>query len=136
MFSDNKKPKETIDYSKNQNKISEGTKIVGNITSKGGFRIEGLVEGDVKTDGRVVVGPSGSIVGTLICDTAEFEGSFSGKLNITGTLTLKSTANINGDVVVGKLSVEPGASFDATCSMKGNVKSLGKENKNNGEKSA
>ena len=31
MFSDNKKSKETIDYSKNQNKISEGTKIIGDI---------------------------------------------------------------------------------------------------------
>ena len=65
MFSESKKPKETLDYSKNQNKISEGTKIVGDISSKGGFRIEGLVEGTVKTDGRVVVGQSGKIEGTL-----------------------------------------------------------------------
>lgn len=136
MFSDNKKPKETVDYSKNQNKISEGTKIVGDIISKGGFRIEGVIEGNVKTDGRVVVGPSGSINGTLVCDNADFEGTFSGKLDISGTLTLKSTAKIEGDVVIGKLAVEPGASFNATCSMKGGVKSLNKNSKSNGEKSA
>lgn len=134
MFADNKKPKETIDYSKNQNKISEGTKIVGDIISKGGFRIEGEVEGNIKTDGRVVVGQSGKIVGTLTCDNADFEGDFSGKLDIAGTLTLKSTAKIEGDVIIGKLSVEPGASFNATCSMKGGVKSIGKQR--NGEKSA
>ncbi len=134
MFSDNKKPKETIDYSKNQNKISEGTKIVGDIISKGGFRIEGEVEGNIKTDGRVVVGESGKIKGTLESDTAEFEGQFSGKLNITGTLTLKSTAKIEGEVHIGKLAVEPGASFNATCTMKGSVKSINKSH--NSEKSA
>ncbi len=134
MFNDSKKPKETIDYSKNQNKISEGTKIVGDIISKGGFRIEGVVEGNVKTDGRVVVGESGRIKGTLVCDNADFEGEFSGKLDVAGTLTLKSTAKIEGEVLIGKLAVEPGASFNATCNMKGSVKSINKSR--NGEKSA
>ena len=42
--------------------------------------------------------------------------------------------SIEGEVVIGKLSVEPGASFNATCNMKGNVKSISKNN--NGERSA
>lgn len=137
MFSDTKKPKETVDYSKNQNKISEGTKIVGDIKSKGGFRIEGIIEGNVITDGRVVVGRTGSINGTLICDNADFEGKFSGKMTIKDTLSLKASAHIEGEVVIGKLSVEPGANFNATCNMKGgNVQSIAKKNHNNGEKSA
>jgi len=134
MFSDNKKPKETIDYSKNQNKISEGTKIVGDIISKGGFRIEGNVEGNITTDGRVVVGRTGSIKGILVCDNADFEGKFSGKMTIKDTLSLKASAHIEGEVVIGKLSVEPGASFNATCNMTGSVKSISKNK--NGEKSA
>lgn len=134
MFSDPKKPKETLDYSKNQNKISEGTKIVGDIISKGGFRIEGVVEGNVKTEGRVVVGRTGIINGTLICDNADFEGRFSGKMTIKETLSLKSTAKIEGEVVISKLSVEPGASFNATCNMKGGVKPIMKNK--NGERSA
>jgi len=134
MFTDTKKPKETIDYSKNQNKISEGTKIVGDIVSKGGFRIEGLIEGNVKTDGRVVVGRTGGIIGTLVCENADFEGKFSGKMTITDTLSLKSSAEVEGDVILGKLSVEPGANFNATCAMKGSVKSMNKNK--NGEKSA
>lgn len=134
MFTDAKKPKETLDYSKNQNKISEGTVIVGDINSKGGFRIEGKIEGNVSTDGRVVVGRTGVINGTLVCENADFEGTFTGKMNIKETLSLKSSANIEGEVVIGKLSVEPGANFNATCSMKGNVKPIMKNK--NGEKSA
>ena len=131
MFSDNKNTKKgkeqtTTDFSKNQNKISEGTKFIGDIISKGGFRVEGTIEGTFKTDGRVVVGKSGFIKGTLECSDADFEGKFSGKLIISGTLSLKPTALIEGEVIAGKLAVEPGATFNASCDMKGGVKSLNK----------
>lgn len=127
MFSDNKKGKDltNTDFSKNQNKISEGTKIVGDVISEGGFRVEGTIEGTFKTTGKVVVGKSGFIKGTLECSDADFEGKFSGTLTISGTLSLKPTAHIEGEVSVGKLAVEPGANFNASCVMKGALKSLG-----------
>ncbi len=134
MFSDNKKGKEQAltDFSRNQNKISEGTKIVGDIVSEGGFRVEGIIEGTFKTTGKVVVGKSGFIQGTLECSDADFEGKFSGNLLVSGTLSLKPTAHIEGDVSVGKLAVEPGATFNASCAMKGGLKSIGKQQ--NGQK--
>lgn len=116
-----------METSSQQNIIAQGTKIVGDITSSGAFRIDGTIDGNVKTPGKVVVGKSGLIKGTLQGENADFEGKFSGKLHLTGTLTLKSTAHIEGEVVIGKLAVEPGATFNATCSMKGAVKSLGNE---------
>lgn len=129
MFSsDNKKSKQTImETSTQQNVISQGTKIVGDIASQGPFRIDGTIEGNVKTSGKVVVGKSGFIKGTLQGENADFEGKFSGKLILSGTLTLKSTAHIEGEVHITKLAVEPGATFNATCSMKGTVKSLTNE---------
>jgi len=58
MFSsDNKKLKQlaTMETSTSQNIIAQGTKIVGDIASEGPFRIDGTVEGNVKTSGKVVV---------------------------------------------------------------------------------
>ena len=107
-----------------QNMISQGTKIVGNISSNSDFRVEGNIEGELKTSGKVVVGKSGVISGSLIGENADFEGSFSGKLKLGGMLTLRSSAYIEGEVEISKLSVEPGATFNATCSMKGGVKEL------------
>lgn len=115
----------TMETSTQQNIIAQGTKIVGNIISSGAFRIDGTIEGDLKTSGKIVVGKSGLIKGTLQGENADFEGKFSGKLHLSGTLTLKSTAHIEGEVIIGKLSVEPGATFNATCSMKGAVKPIG-----------
>lgn len=123
MFSDNKKNK-MVENTSSQNIISNGTKLKGDLNSEGDFRVDGMIEGNVKTTGKVVVGKSGLIKGTLQGTDAYFEGKFSGKLALSGTLTLKSSAHIEGEVVVGKLAVEPGASFNVTCVMKGTVKEM------------
>ncbi len=127
MFSDGKRGRgDVTESSAQQNRIAQGTTIVGDIVSEGGFRIDGAVQGTVKTPGKVVVGKSGIINGTLQGTNADFEGRFSGKLRLSGVLSLKSTAFIEGEVEVGKLAVEPGATFNAICSMKGAVKELNK----------
>lgn len=128
MFSSNNKTnKQNMETTSSQNIIAQGTKIVGDIVSEWPFRVDGTIDGNLKTTGKVVVGKSGVIKGTLQGENADFEGRFSGKLILTGTLSLKSTAHIEGEVQVGKLAVEPDAIFNATCSMKGAVKALSNE---------
>jgi cytoskeletal protein CcmA (bactofilin family) len=109
-----------------QNRITEGTAIVGDFSSKSGVRIDGSVEGTVKTIAKVVVGEKGIIKGNLECQHADIEGKVVGKLFVSEILTLKATAHIEGEVVAGKLAIEPGATFNATCVMKGNVKTMPK----------
>ncbi|WP_147677685.1 bactofilin family protein [Algibacter pacificus] len=124
MFSDSKKNKQMAEVTSSQNIIAKGTKIVGDLVSEGDFRIDGAVNGSIKTRGKVVVGKSGSITGVLEGTDAYFEGFFSGKLALSGTLTLKSTAVIEGEVEIGKLAVEPGATFNVSCAMQGYKKEL------------
>jgi len=107
-----------------RNVIAKNTSIVGDIKSDGDFRIDGSLEGTLTTDGRVIIGTNGFIKGKVEATNADIEGKFSGELLVSSTLTIKATADISGNVVVGKLSVEPGASFNATCAMKGSVKEL------------
>jgi cytoskeletal protein CcmA (bactofilin family) len=127
MFSD-KKNKQAQIVSSERNIIGSSTKITGDISSEGDFRIEGTVDGTIHTSGRLIVGREGVVTGTVNCENADVEGMISGTLNCTGTLTLKSTAVIDGEVFIEKLAVEPGATFNASCSMKG-IKAL-----NNGQR--
>lgn len=122
MFSDNKKDRQNLELVSSQNIISKGTKIVGDLISEGDLRIDGTIEGNLKTPGKIVVGKTGVVKGTLDGTDAHFEGKFSGKLNLTGTLTLRSSAHIEGEVTLGKLEVEPGATFNVTCAMQGAIK--------------
>ena len=132
MFSEKK---DKIPQVLERNIIGSNTTIVGDIISKGDFRIDGKVDGTIKTKGRVVIGKSGTAIGRVECTNADIEGKFSGELFVENLLTLKATAKISGEVVISKLSVEPGAEFNATCSMKGSVKELN-NGKSTKEKSA
>ena len=117
MFSDKKEKRIVAEPGSAQNRINEGTKLKGDVSSTGFFRIDGTVEGNVKTPSKVVLGKTGVIIGTLTCENADIEGKFEGSLQVSGTLSLRSTAIIDGDVTVGKLAVEPGATMNASCVM-------------------
>ncbi|EDM45259.1 hypothetical protein SCB49_05617 [unidentified eubacterium SCB49] len=119
----------TSDPSANQNRINEGTFITGEIQSKGFFRIDGEIKGNVTTPNKVVIGKNGLIDGTLTCDNADIEGTLTGTLNVKELLSLRNTAIITGEVIAGKLSVEPGATFNATCTMGSGVKSINSNGK-------
>lgn len=131
MFKDNNTKNSKQDAVKSQNRIGHGSVFEGDITSQGGFRVDGSINGSLTTTSKVVIGKDGAINGNLECEHADIEGHFKGKLIVTGLLTLKSTAIINGEVVTAKLAIEPGATFNATCSMETGVKNLKENQKEN-----
>ncbi|MCX2718568.1 bactofilin family protein [Lentiprolixibacter aurantiacus] len=119
MFSDNKKPRTMNEIGGQPNRIEKNTKIKGDIISEADFRIDGKLDGNVKTSGKVVIGKGGYIHGKVECVNADIEGSFNGELLVSDLLSLKASAVIEGTVSVTKLAVEPGATFNASCTMKG-----------------
>ena len=109
------------------NIISEGTKIKGDIIANGDIRIDGELIGNISAKGRLVVGPSGKITGEVNCNNIEISGVIKGKVNASELMNMKSTSQIEGDIVAGKLSVEPGSVFSGTCKMGAAASSHGAE---------
>jgi cytoskeletal protein CcmA (bactofilin family) len=116
-----KKPKSYTELLGKTNRIVEGTIIHGDIISPADFRLDGELIGNFTSNGKLVIGPGGSVKGDIICNTADIEGKFEGKIKIEDTLNIKESASIVGEVEIGKLSVEPGAIFNATCVMFSNT---------------
>jgi cytoskeletal protein CcmA (bactofilin family) len=110
------------------NRIVEGTSIKGDIVSQADFRLDGELVGNFTTKGKIVIGPAGSVTGDIRCKSADIEGRFNGKIEVAEMLNVKSKAHIIGEVITGKLSVEPGAEFSASCVMKVPVKQMAKPN--------
>ena len=106
------------------NRIVEGTSIIGDIVSKADFRLDGELIGNFTSQGKLVIGASGIVKGEIICHNADIEGEFQGKLKVLEVLNIKATAHIHGEIAVGKLSIEPGAEFTATCTMLTNSKDV------------
>lgn len=98
-------------------RIENSTNIKGEIISEGDFRIDGTLDGNIKTNGKIVIGKDGFVKGSISCNKADVEGKIKGNLFVSETLNLRSTSNIEGEVITGKLIVESGATFNASCSM-------------------
>lgn len=99
------------------NLVGAGTVIKGNIVSNGDIRIDGNLVGTIESKGKVVVGSTGSIEGDVVCTNADISGSVKGKVTVAELLTLKATSGVEGDIIIGKLVIEPGAMFEGKCSM-------------------
>lgn len=117
-------PKTQIPDTTSVNLIGAGTKITGDITSAGDVRIDGHLTGNIVIAGKFVLGPNGMVEGNITSANADLSGEVKGKVSVTEILMLKSTARINGDIITGKLAIEPGALFTGTCSMGAKVKSM------------
>jgi len=131
-----KSPKSYTDLLGKTNRIVEGTIIQGNINSPADFRLDGHLIGNFQSKGKLVIGPAGMVKGDVICKNADIEGIFEGKIQVLEILNVKAKAHIIGEVICGKLSVEPGAEFSATCVMKPQVKNLPNDGQSTEEKAS
>jgi cytoskeletal protein CcmA (bactofilin family) len=100
------------------NLISQGTEITGDVKSTGDIRIDGVLNGNMVTKGKVVIGATGRVKGEVECKNSEVSGLIDGKITVTQLLNLKASSKINGTIITAKLSIEPGAVFTGNCAMK------------------
>ena len=99
------------------NMIGKGTSIKGDIKSDGDFRVDGTLQGSIQSNGKIVVGVSGSIEGDITCQNADLSGQVKAIIRVKELLSLKSTSKVVGEVYTSKLAIEPGAKFSGTCNM-------------------
>ena len=99
------------------NIITVGTLIKGDITASGDFRLDGTLEGNIQLNGKLVVGDSGVVTGNVLCQNANIIGTVNGNLSVKELLSLHTSARVRGDILINKLSIEPGAVFTGKCRM-------------------
>jgi cytoskeletal protein CcmA (bactofilin family) len=126
-----KETKRAEEISNSSNTIGKGTFLEGNVETYGNIRIEGKVVGNIRSKSKVALGHQSHVQGNILAQNADIEGEVKGKLEISELLVLKATAVINGDIITGKMVVEPGAVFNGTCKMGAVVKDI-KIGENNG----
>ncbi len=106
------------------NIIRSGTEINGDIVCSGDIRIDGKLFGNLKSEGKVVVGENGLVEGNVECAQATISGSMKVNIKVNELLSLKSTANLVGEIVTNKLQIEPGANFSGSCKMGAVIKGI------------
>ena len=112
-----KKQRESLDTGQASNRVLAGTSIEGEIKSDGDMRIDGRLKGNISISGKLVIGENGKVEGEVRCTNANVSGTLEGKVEVVELLSLAASAKVMGDVITGKLAVEPGAEFTGSCSM-------------------
>jgi len=98
--------------------LGKGTSFKGVITYEGSIRIDGKVEGEIVSQGILIVGESADIhseisVGSLVC-----AGKISGNVQASEKVHLQSTATLNGSLNTPRLVIDQGVTFNGQCEMK------------------
>lgn len=109
------------------NLIGAGTVIEGRIITKNDIRIDGSVNGNIRSEGKVVLGQKANIDGNMYCADSDLSGRVEGNVICKGFLQLKATARIQGDIFTKHLEIENGAQFNGYCNT-GEKKAIEKWN--------
>lgn len=99
------------------NLLCEGTMIVGDINTKNDIRIDGSIKGKIITSGRLVIGNTAKVEGNIDCINIDVLGVIVGDIRATGTVSLKSSANVTGNISTAVIAIEPGVIFNGNCQM-------------------
>ncbi|MEM6645678.1 MAG: polymer-forming cytoskeletal protein [Bacteroidota bacterium] len=100
------------------NLVGEGSTLDGSIASEQDLNVAGRVKGDITTKGRLVVTAAGQVEGNVKAQSATIAGTVTGTVHVKGTLSLRPTARLGADITTGSLTVDEGAQFEGTCTMR------------------
>jgi cytoskeletal protein CcmA (bactofilin family) len=103
------------------NVVSLGPRDIlqGRLEIQGDLKVAGTVEGDLKASGDVTVDSTATIQAAIEGANISVRGQVTGNVTAKRRLTLAGTGRLNGDVKVGRLTVEDGATLNGNVTMSG-----------------
>ena len=109
------------EYTKNQSLINsiigEGTRFRGDIELRGLLRIDGDFQGNIKADGRVLIGRLGRAQCLIEADTVVVGGLLKGDIRAESKIVLLSTSMVIGDIRSPQIVVEEGVIIHGYCTV-------------------
>lgn len=96
--------------------VGDVVKFTGEVTFKTSLRIDGNFSGQVKSPNGTLTVTAGANLSDAAIDVAvaKINGTVKGEIHAQ-ELVLGCTANLTGDVSVGRLLIEKGAVFNGRC---------------------
>jgi len=101
--------------------VGVGVRVTGKVEVPGLLMVHGTVDGEVQA-GNIEVAPTGRIEGSVVADNAEIRGYVGDALVISDRLTVRSTAELTGEVDYHSIEIEAGARIQGTLKQNGGKK--------------
>jgi len=97
--------------------IGAGTVVEGTLKAAMSARIDGTVNGDVTSEGTIVVATEGTVNGNITAVDVKISGTVKGNVTTSGKIELVSNGKLIGDIKTGSLSIAETAVFHGNCKM-------------------
>jgi cytoskeletal protein CcmA (bactofilin family) len=91
--------------------LGEGVVFRGELSFERLLRIDGVFEGELISQGKVIVGPKGKVKANLNLREAIIEGKVEGNITVSERLELRGAAVVHGDIEAKLLSVDEGVTL-------------------------
>lgn len=97
--------------------LDKGCAFEGKLTFDGSVQINGDFQGEVYSDGTLVVGTSGRVSAKVFVDTLIVYGKVEGQVEAKTRVEMHVPGMVTADVRTRNLSIEDGVIFQGHCQM-------------------
>jgi cytoskeletal protein CcmA (bactofilin family) len=119
MWPFDRRPKNDIPSFAVENSIGAGTIVRGDVSGPGGFCIDGTIDGSLAADGAIIIGETGTVLGSVRGRDVVVLGRVRGDVETTGHLEIGPKGAVVGDVTVASFRMHKGGVFRGTSHMSG-----------------
>lgn len=95
--------------------IGKGSEIKGNVKVNGFVRIDGDIDGNLETDGNVIVGENARIRGNITAKSIILGGIILGNIFATDSVKVLEESVVIGDILSHKVQIEDSAIINGKC---------------------
>jgi cytoskeletal protein CcmA (bactofilin family) len=104
--------------------VGKGVEFKGTISYSGTVRIDGYLDGEIHTDGMLLVGEDAVIQAKITAGTIVSKGKITGEVVAKECIKLRTPAVMNGTIKTPVLSMEDGVLFNGALEMAHGVREL------------
>lgn len=103
--------------SKTTSFFSEEIELEGELSLKGGIRIDGILKGEIECEATVYCGDTAKIEADIIADSVISSGQIEGDIIAENMIKINNPGTLSGQVRTSSLGLEKGAFFNGRCHM-------------------
>ena len=97
--------------------IGKNTEFKGILKDKENVRIDGKFEGEIQTEGSVIIGEEAVVQANITAKAVDIGGKVIGDINCEGRVELFSSGSLEGKIKASDLTIAEGGFFNGECKM-------------------
>jgi cytoskeletal protein CcmA (bactofilin family) len=119
MATNMNQPVPNIDETSITTVLADDLHIAGMITFKSSLMIKGSLDGEIVSEGLLIVGPTAKVKAKVTTKNLVSHGEITGDVTASEQVVLKGTAAQMGNITTPDIIVESGSIFNGSITMKG-----------------